>query len=213
MEEAEKKIFNPKFVHFMWDDELEGKMGFVADNINDLQDFVDGTHYKPAVVSRSDKSDCFPFKIKDDNGNGMNFKFFYYDPLYEFKLAQKQGKTVQCMTTINVKNGWADMSDSWNWNINPDTKYRIKPEKDLRPFKDIQELKNAWSDKAGLSADYEEPMIWVRRKGGNENRLINAYNYGGGAELRICADWVSLKQLFEQYEFIDGTSCGVEFDL
>lgn len=207
-----KTIFDPKFVHFMWDDELEGKEGFVSDDIPSLQDSVDGPHYKPVVVFKCDESDRFPFEIKDDNGNSMNFRFFYYDPLYEFKFAQKQGKTVQYMTTINVKNRWADVTEDWAWDINHDTQYRIKPEKDWRPFKDIQELKNAWSNKAGLSADYEEPMIWVRWKGGNEHRLINAYNYGGGDELRICGEWVSLKQLFERYEFIDGTPCGVEVE-
>lgn len=205
----EKTIFDPKFVHFMWDEVLVGKIGFAADNIDVLQNAVEKNELnRRCIVTKSGGND-HPFESK----SLIRFRFFYYDPLYIFKEAWKEGRAVQYMTTINVKNGWADVTKDWAWDINHDTQYRIKPERDLRPFKDIQELKNAWSDKAGVSADYEEPMIWVRWKDGNEHRLINAYNYGGGREIKICGDWVSLRQLFERYEFIDGTPCGVEFDL
>lgn len=204
-----KTIFNPKFVHFMWDDSLEGKEGFTAHNIDVLRDAVEKNELNRRCTVTKSGGDDRPFKAE----SLICFRFFYYDPHYEYKKAWLDGKKVQHMTTINVKNGWADVTDDWAWDINHDTQYRIKPEKEWRPFKDIQEFKNAWSDKAGLSADYEEPMIWVRWKGGKEHKLINAYNYGGGDELRICGDWVSLEQLFERYEFIDGTPCGVEFDL
>lgn len=209
MEKAEKKIFDPRFVHFMWNDELEGKEGFIASTIRRIIDCVenDVRANRWQKLEESHNTDL-PFH----STTGMDYGFAYYDPLYEVKQAWKQGKMVQYMTTINVKNGWADVTEDWAWDVNRDTQYRIKPEKDLRPFKDIQELKNAWSDKAGMSEDYEEPLIWVRWKDGNEHRLINAYNYGGGDELRICGDWVSLKQLFEQYEFIDGSRCGVEVE-
>lgn len=209
MEKAEKKIFDPRFVHFMWNDELEGKMGFTADNIDVLQDAVEKNNLDRRYMVTGFGGDNYPFGVEPQ----VRFRFFYYDPLYIFKMAWKKGRAVQYMTTINVKNGWADVTEDWAWDINHDTQYRIKPEKDLRPFKDVQELKNAWSCKAGIIADYEEPMIWVRLKDGNEHRLIDAYNYGGGREIKICGDWVSLRQLFEQYEFIDGTPCGVEFDL
>lgn len=205
-----KTIFDPKFVHFMWDDSLKGKEGFAADNIKALQRSVEENNTDWRCMVNGFGSDGYPFATTIASSE---FKFFYYDPLYIFKMAWKKGRVVQYMTTINVKNGWADVTEDWAWDINHDTQYRIKPEKDLRPFKDMQELKNAWSDKAGMIADYEEPMIWVRWKDGNEHRLINAYNYGGGREIKICGDWVSLRQLFEQYEFIDGTPCGVEFDL
>ena len=35
------KLFNKQFVHFMWEDELEGKRGFGTDDIDDLQRFVE----------------------------------------------------------------------------------------------------------------------------------------------------------------------------
>jgi hypothetical protein len=208
MEKAEKKVFNQKFVHFMWDDSLEGKMGIVADNIDTLEQIVEYSGDIKKFALHKSGSDRQPFFY----GDGTDaWRFAYYDPLYEYKRAWLEGKKVQYMTTINVKNGWADITEDWAWSL--DTQYRIKPAKDLRPFKDIRELKDVWSYKAGMSPDYAEPLIWVRWRGGNEHRLVDAYNYGGGDELRICGDWVSLKQLFDKYEFIDGTPCGVEFDL
>jgi hypothetical protein len=179
-------------------------MGFMEDGIGLLERKVaDG------VGNTIHKADSIGYPFKSDDGTG--WRFAYYDPLYEYKRAWLEGKKVQYMTTINVKNGWADITEDWAWSL--DTQYRIKPAKDLRPFKDIRELKDVWSYKAGMSPDYAEPLIWVRWRGGNEHRLVDAYNYGGSDELRICGDWVSLKQLFDQYEFIDGTPCGVEFDL
>ena len=205
-----KTIFDPKFVHFMWDDELKGKAGIFAGSINELKDRVENKGKGYRLTCKGVGDDNYPFKSSDMLETC--WPFFYYDPLYVYKAAWKDGLTIQYMTTINVKNGWTDITEDWAWDINRDTQYRIKPEKDLRPFKDIQELKNAWSCKAEMSVDYEESLIWVRWKGGKEHKLITGY-YNEGSQVFLCGDWVSLEQLFERYEFIDGTPCGVEFDL
>lgn len=200
-----KTIFDPKFVHFMWDDSLKGKEGFAADNIKILQRSVEENDTNWRYTVNGFGSENYPFGTTTTS----EFKFFYHDPNYKYKRAWSKGKKVQYMTTINVKNGWADVTDDWAWDINHDTQYRIKPEKDLRPFKNIQELKNAWSDKAGMSADYEEPMIWVRWKGGKEHKLITGY-YNEGSQVFLCDEWITFERLFEHCEFIDGTPCGVE---
>ena len=201
-----KTIFDPKFVHFMWDDSLKGKEGFAADNIKALQRSVEENNTDWRCMVNGFGSDGYPFATTIASSE---FKFFYYDPLYIFKVAWKKGRAVQYMTTINVKNGWADVTEDWAWDINHDTQYRIKPERDLRPFKDMQEFKDAWSCKAGMSADYEEPLIWVRWKGGKEHKLITGY-YNEGSQVFLCNEWISLERLFEYYEFLDGSRCGME---
>ena len=203
----EKKIFDKKFVHFMWDDELEGKDGFFADDICELTNRVHSGDLHHTKMRRS-LNPAFPFK--DTNNN--NWLFFYHDPLYDVKLAWKQGKTVQYMTTIYAKNRWEDVPNEWYWDGDADTEYRIKPEKEWRPCKDVQELKKVWYGKMPfdvLNDGPEEPFIWVRWKGGREHKLITGY-YNGGSQVFLCGEWISLERLFKYYEFLDGSRCGVE---
>lgn len=34
------ELFDKRFVHFMWDDSLKGKVGFFADSIDELRDSI-----------------------------------------------------------------------------------------------------------------------------------------------------------------------------
>lgn len=206
----ERKIFDKKFVHFMWDDELEGKMGFAADAITSLQTAVDKNDILRRYTVKQPGSNSFPIEMT----TGDCFKFFYYDPLYIFKEAWKDGRPVQYMTTINIKNEWADVPDSWNWNINSDTKYRIRPEKAWRPFKDINELQSVWCNKRPLDTfktDLDELIIWVHEKQGPRTIQIRGFNYNDN-QIDI-GHWCSLEYLYNIYEFLDGTSCGVEEEI
>lgn len=74
-EEKMKTLFDKRFVHFMWEDELEGKEGFFADDICELTNCVLSGVMHYAKVRKS-LSPAFPFK--DENGN--DWLFFYYDP-------------------------------------------------------------------------------------------------------------------------------------
>ena len=119
------ELFDKKFVHFMWDDELEGKKGFFDDSINDLIDVVNddpinnpyNNGYGTVVKSNNDDE---PFLKKESD---ISWKFFYYDPNYECKKAYAEGKQIQL---FNPDTGdWID-SDEPEWlDI---LKYRIKPE-------------------------------------------------------------------------------------
>lgn len=106
--------FENRFVHFTWDDSLEGKKGFFADNIDDLRNSVIGNGYKN-TVSESDHK-CKPFYE-----GGSYWRFFYHDPNYEPKLAYEKGKKIQ----FKCFGDWTDI-DTPAWS--DDTKYRIKPE-------------------------------------------------------------------------------------
>lgn len=73
-------IFNKKYVRFIWEDELNGKECFVADDIDTLKELVN-----------SDKSITYEI---EKNPDGIGFKgtvdertwnFAYYDPSYYIK--------------------------------------------------------------------------------------------------------------------------------
>ena len=123
------ELIDKKFVHFMWDDKLEEKEGFFADDICELTNCVLGGNFHFAKVRKS-LSPAFPFK--DTNNN--DWLFFYYDPNYEVKKAYAEGKQIQykfpnVAEWDNVND--ADMTDikitglSW---FDDNCEYRIKPE-------------------------------------------------------------------------------------
>ena len=114
-------LFDKKYVYCMWDDALEGKKGFVADSINDLQQFVrtNSTHYEAEV--EDDGGDmAYPFKSSE----GVYYRFFYYDPNYAVKLAFAKGAKIQYRhRELSLTDSWRDI-DNPTWS---DTmEYRIK---------------------------------------------------------------------------------------
>ena len=110
--------FEKQYVHFMWSDELEGKMVFFADCIPQLKQRVENNiigHY--AKVTKGEGN--LPFRIVL-----VSWTFVYYDPYYELRLAREQGKVVQRY--------WKSEQE-WKEHIGDDftddiSLYRIKPE-------------------------------------------------------------------------------------
>jgi len=79
------QLYDSKFVHFEWNDKLDGQYCFVADNINTLIERVnsnDTTHHF-LKVSRGDES--YPFECSGETSG--NYRFAYYDPNYNVKYA------------------------------------------------------------------------------------------------------------------------------
>ena len=99
--EKESKLFDKRFVYFMWDDELEGMGGFFADNIGTLKEQINNgvAEYLHNTKSRYEDK---PFA----NCNSA-YRFFYYDPNYEVKKAFNEGKTIQYQLAGGVD--WADI--------------------------------------------------------------------------------------------------------
>lgn len=117
-----ENLFNKKFVHFLWEDELEGKKGFFADNIADLEifvnkDFTDNTNCFGECGKSEDEEN--PFELK--NSDFLDYKFFYYDPMYNIKRVYNEGKQIQ----YELNGEWYDL-DEPNWDS--DYNFRIKPE-------------------------------------------------------------------------------------
>ena len=203
------KLFNDEFVHFRWYDPLEGKIGFMEDGIGLLESKVaDG------VMDTIHKADSIGYPFKSDNDT--SWRFAYYDPYYEFKKAWIEGKKVQHWTTIYVKNKWEDVPDEWYWDGNDGTQYRIKPEKEWRPCKNVDEFKKVWDIKVLGSTDIvpdyglAEPMIWVRSKSNTRSTYLITHYCENVGVVFLCGYLnVSLEQLFEGYTFLDGSPCGV----
>lgn len=111
--------FEKKYVHFMWSDELKGKKVFYADDINTLiKDVTDGNNM--GIVKEAEATFA-PFEVKCDF-----WKFVYFDPYYELKVAHEEGKTIQYL----VGEKWDDLHEPI-WKYEPEC-YRIKPDEPNR---------------------------------------------------------------------------------
>lgn len=86
-----------------------------------------------------------------------------------------------------------------------------KPEKKYRKFKDCEELVKHWDTHYGSINRPKNtmPLVWVRGKKSNSVNLITAYNVNE-SRVSIQNVWFFLSELFDKYEFLDGTPCGVE---
>lgn len=81
-------------------------------------------------------------------------------------------------------------------------KFRIKPEKKFRPFKDAEEC---WTE-----MQKHQPFGWVKDRNGSAFVIENVDSrnfvevYGDGT----CA----FKEVFENYTFVDGTPFGIKVE-
>ena len=112
--------FEDKFVHFRWSDELKGKQVFYADDICYLERDVISNSHRYVIVSEG--LQLQPFVVKHDDGIVRPWRFVYYDPNYETKLAYEQGEKIECKRKGDA---WED----WDYTPAPawldDHEYRI----------------------------------------------------------------------------------------
>lgn len=121
--ETEITLFDKKYVHKVWIDELKGKKVFFADYEDDLERFVedDNQNFYGTIV-RPFGDGRLPFHME----NGEYYAFCYCDPYLELKTALKQGKTIQALMPSNT---WEDVKNpKWCY---PPEEYRIKPESEF----------------------------------------------------------------------------------
>lgn len=213
--ECDMELFDKKFVHFMWEDELEGKKGFVHENIANLRKVINSSQAGIlTTVRKSSEDDIFV-----SNTNNRRYYFFYYDPNLEIKKAYLEGKQIQFYGELSGE--WidceADCIDNHLTYFDDDYAYRIKPEseeKKYRSFKDCRELAEFWR------VNYSEhnapkgtmPLIWVKSKEHGTGSLITAFDNDTekfASCIFIQDVWVDMSELFEEYTFLDGSPCGV----
>lgn len=121
-----------RYVHCMWDDELDGKEVVVADYISEIQ------QWKRTEVHWSGDED-FPFRGEE---TGSKYAYAYDDPLLDYKLAYERGETVEYATGARPDE-WYAVTDGHDWN--PACKYRVT---DARRRNELylQILNESWQD-------------------------------------------------------------------
>lgn len=108
--------FEDKYVHFRWTEELKGKDCFVSDSIEGLERaFHESRRYK---VEKDSSGSGYPFHTQSSQ-----YRFAYYDPNYDCKIAFNEGKQIQGRRLKT--NPWRDiLATTWD----SEYEYRIKPE-------------------------------------------------------------------------------------
>lgn len=100
------------------------------------------------------------------------------------------------------------------------------PEKHYRPFKDTDELIKVWEQKWSEKTNGQKwhdcklnmPLIWVRNKNNPAGIfLVTGFDvidkfYDGKGKPVVVVDneYLSMQELFDSFEFLDGSPCGVE---
>ena len=81
-----------------------------------------------------------------------------------------------------------------------------------RPYKDTEEMIADFKQKMNFEGwSFYVPMIWVRTKDTGTQNLITAFdNTVGGSCVFVQDTWKSLADLFEDYEYLDGSPIGVK---
>lgn len=84
--------------------------------------------------------------------------------------------------------------------------------KKWRKFTSFLQLRNEFKKRFEVKTpSYELPLIWVKRKDRYETHLITGYVFSeqDGQLVKIGNVYYSLGELFEHYEFLDDSPCGV----
>lgn len=131
LDDRMETLYNSKYVYFDWDDKLEGKECFVAQDIVSLRSQVNDNPEAMVTLSRSNGDVC-PFTYFCDGEITYDYLFAYYDPYYAVKKALLEGKDVQYYrkefnewTDLHLVCSVEDYLDNKDWDI---YEWRIKPE-------------------------------------------------------------------------------------
>ena len=117
-------LFDKKFVHFMWDEELKGKKVFYEDSIDNLIYDVENDSIRDTVVEQDRDS----IVVEDSNYEKHIWNFVYYDPYYECRRAYNEGKVIQFKSLID--DVWCDCGILED--LLDNYEYRIKPEEESK---------------------------------------------------------------------------------
>lgn len=116
-------LFEERFVHKVWSDELIGKKAFFADYEDDLERFVEDDNQNfYGIVVRTFGDGHFPFQME----NGEHYAFCYCDPYLKYKVAFQQGREIEALMPSGV---WRTVKNP-KW-VYPPENYRIKPEEEF----------------------------------------------------------------------------------
>jgi hypothetical protein len=151
-------LYDPKFVHFAWDESLRGKKGFRADDIGILKSTIRDTGITDMGTLIGFKDENAPFIVRLLREDHPSYwKFFYYDPHYEVKWAYfKERKAIQrkckrTMTWYDVGVGYDDVSffedDGYDYRVKPEEESKKEPKTDVDVNVNIKNSSNVGSVK------------------------------------------------------------------
>lgn len=125
--------FEERYIYCSWDDILASKEVFFADDVVNLHSIVkyNVSDYKDVIKFSGYEEEPF----KSAKFCNTNWKFAYYDPNYEWRLAAEQGEIVQ----ILFKDTWQDVLPDYNWSKHENETYRIKPKEKLATNRQLAE--------------------------------------------------------------------------
>ena len=111
--------------------------------------------------------------------------------------AYTEGKAIESRCIKGDKSLWYDDEDP---SFDNDFEYRIKPESRYRPFKDAEEC---WSE-----MQKHQPFGWIKDRDGDKTFIgsINSDN----STFTCSSEILFLKELFEDFTFIDGIPFGIK---
>lgn len=124
--------------------------------------------------------------------------------------AYAEGKEIQIK---DIHGQWQDCGEP---SFSELESYRIKPAETYRPYKDINELCEAWKQLTGRTAIKNTmPLIWVKPKRDLRNTdsvAIIGFCQENDFDNSVLIDstWLSFQELFDNFTFLDGTLCGVK---
>ena len=175
--------FEDRFVHFRWDDSLKGKKVFYADSLEGLENEVFSEKNCEMEIITDFYNKAYPFCI-----DGDGYKFVYYDPNYELKLAYEKGKKIQ----FKCFGEWTDIINIPVWS--EDTEYRIKPE-------------NNYCVVVGFSSRLVSCLVAI-----NKSSVVEgAHVFYESDSFEDCADWIADRRKFEDVMIAYSEGKEVEF--
>ena len=118
------ELFNSKFVYFVWDENLKGKKGYILNNIMDIKNVVNSGEGNVDIIDYSG-DDNNPFK---EEGLNTKYKFAYYDPNYDVKVACNKGEMIQ-FRDAHSDYKWKDCANAELFFDDSRFEFRIKPNK------------------------------------------------------------------------------------
>ena len=123
------------------------------------------------------------------------------DEMIEVMQAYKNGEQIEFCYTDEVIKVWQDTNGKplWNWG---DTDYRVKPKPKYVPFETAEEFIIAQRNKGNV--------IINKGSGTKYNIFINASNIVYLVNIYSFSFLSTLKKIFDEFTFTDGTPCGKE---
>lgn len=120
-----------------------------------------------------------------------------------------EGKTIQCNAVKYDIRIWMDDSNPcWDWN---NFEYRVKPESNYRPYKNLEEFKKDIEKRYNddFNMIIQNKNIWLKYKKTGGIYMISGFmdaTFG----IIINGGCYGFDMLFERYTYLDGSPCGIE---